>query len=69
MVKCACGNKDCDTVLEIEDTSCSTVFMRMEETKESARYCTIYLNANGIVELIRELRKALLELGNVTDGG
>jgi len=62
MVKCACSGP-CETELRFDEPSQDSVFAEMTEGTLKGRWCTMYLDANGIVKLIRELQDILLQLG------
>jgi len=58
MSKCSCGNSECKGEIHIEATMTrDTVLVAIE--MGSGRYGTLYLDANGIIALIKELREGL----------
>ena len=68
MIECKCGDDRCETVLCIDSPTASTVNIEMTASKADGRQCAMYLDANGIVELIQELQETLLEMGNARRG-
>ena len=64
MIECACGQKGCKTTLSIGEANsvAGDVILEIDHHLEPPRYAHIYLDANSIVQLIRGLRVALLEL-------
>lgn len=62
MVDCSCGDKGCKSHLSFESSSGNSVLVRLEQGDE--RWATMYLDANGIVELIHELKRILRELAD-----
>ena len=59
MVKCSCGNADCKRKVTISGVSDTVeVWFTDKNDKETL----IHLDANGIVALVYELRKALNSL-------
>ena len=58
MPKCSCANPKCEGEIHIEATMArDTVLVTIEMS--SGRYGTLYLDANGIIALIKELREGL----------
>ena len=56
MVKCECG---CGTALKFDPPSNGLVYVVMENPRLETRWCSMSLDANGVVELIRELQEVL----------
>jgi len=54
-IKCKCGEEECRIEISIEK---DVLFFRTNEGETNL----IYLDANSIVNLIKELRKALIEM-------
>ena len=63
MIKCACGDKECETDFRLDGAKGkSSVYVEMTENRLDGRHCTMCLDANGIVELIRQLQATLREM-------
>ena len=58
MPKCSCANPECKSEIHIEATMAKDAVLVTIELA-SGRYGTLYLDANGIVALIKELREGL----------
>ena len=65
MVSCGC---ECGATLTLDPPVDGSVFTMMQHPKLRSRWCSMYLDANGVVELIRELQRVLAELGRGADG-
>ena len=57
-VKCTCGKEGCPGVIWVDESSGNANYIGMES---GGGISGIYLDANGIKELIRILKEALLE--------
>ena len=64
MIECACGQEGCKTTLSVGEVNpkFGNVLIEIDHHTEPPRWAHIYLDANSIVQLIRELRVALLAL-------
>jgi len=61
LIKCTCGNKDCQNEMTIDHTAGSDAISIMLSMAEG-HYGMLYLDANSVVSLIRYLRSALNQL-------
>ena len=61
-IKCTCGNKGCTTVIEVQKNTYSPSLRLSWEDKGQPRGEEIALDANTIIQLIRELKDALQEM-------
>jgi hypothetical protein len=61
MVNCSCGDKKCNAHLSIGNVSGNAVHVELEN---GPRYATMYLDANGLIELIHEAKRVLKELAD-----
>ncbi|MCK9597451.1 MAG: hypothetical protein M0R06_00345 [Sphaerochaeta sp.] len=60
MIKCSCGFEDCATRMTLNLSPKKKLFLEVENTEGEERlWANIFLDANGIVELIAELKQKL----------
>ena len=64
MIKCACGSKDCKTGIFFGHPSLGDGAIDLFFRDADGREHLMYLDANTTVELIRALKKELLELAD-----
>ena len=60
MVKCADG---CGTTLSLDEPNRGEVYVSMAKPGSETRWCSMYLDPNGIVELVGELQEVLKQMG------
>jgi hypothetical protein len=61
-MKCACGEPSCKAEISV-DTASATLAV----TGNGGQYTLIYLNANSAVELIKQLKRMLLDMAEVKE--
>lgn len=61
-IKCVCGEANCTTTIEVE-SSMRTVFVAIRHSNSTSNnLLDAELDANGVIDLIGNLKTALLEL-------
>ena len=60
MVKCSCGR---GTSLAFDEPKRDEVYVMMQKPDSETRWCFMYLDPNGIVELVGELQEVLKQMG------
>jgi hypothetical protein len=63
MISCGCGDKKCLARISLDNPRNGSLFVTLENRE---RYASMYLDANGVVQLIHDLRRALLEMTDDT---
>jgi len=58
-MKCNCGDKDCETTLDLETTSNYVLLGLETKTSTGKNRINIYLDPNSIVKLIKDLKQSL----------
>jgi hypothetical protein len=64
-IKCACGNAGCTTEIYVHSNSLSSVDLVIEyqdNNKKDWKYTRVSLDPNRVVQLIKELKQALMEM-------
>lgn len=62
MIKCTCGLKDCNNTITILDHSILASYEWTGEHPDRPHEVEVYLDANGLVQLIRDAKVALNKL-------
>jgi len=65
-IKCSCGRKNCVGKIWFDENR--MLFTNDVLQARSPSELSIYLDANGLVELIKEARKTLVAMTEVKDG-
>jgi len=61
-IKCACDNKGCSTVLEINQGLSYVDLMITNNKDGTPKHETIVLDPNTVVQLIKQLKQALSDM-------
>lgn len=62
MIECRCGERDCTTVLDVKESAGCVDIKISYECATSANEQSIELDPNGIVQLIKQLKTALINI-------